>query len=399
MKCIGIRKEDKYEMERRVPLTPKHVERLIKQYKLKVIVQSSDKRVFRDDEFVRAGAEVKEDLKECPVIFGIKEIPEIVFEPGKTYIFFAHVIKGQSFNMPMLKRMMELKCNLIDYERVADELGRRLIFFGRYAGMAGMINTFWSLGKRLKYFGQQSPFENLKQAHEYDTLEEAKDAISAVGRNIAEKGLPKYMTPLTIGFTGYGNVSSGAQELCGLLPVMEIKPEELEGLQKNKHSSENLIYKAIFREEDMMETVDKNNEFDLQEYYCNPSKYISKFDKYVPFLTAVVNCVYWDKRYPRVITKAYLRSLQKAASVQSQPKLTVIGDISCDIEGSVECTMKSAKIENPVYVYNPESGEITYGFEGEGILDMAVDILPSELPKASSKGFGDILYDFVNPIS
>ncbi len=382
-------------MEMRVPLTPKHVERLIKQYDLDIVVQSSDKRIYKDEEFVKAGAKVNDSLKDCPVIFGIKEIPIEVFEPEKTYVMFAHVIKGQSSNMSMLKRMMDLKCNLIDYERVADELGRRLIFFGKYAGMAGMINTLWSFGLRLKYFGKVDPFASLKQAHEYNSLAEAKDAISEVGHYIAEHGLPSELMPLTIGFTGYGNVSAGAQELCGLLPVMEIKPEELLILHEKKCLSKRIVYKVVFREEDMVELRMEGTEFDLLDYYNNPSKYRSKFEQYVPYLTMLVNCMYWDKRYPRIITKDYLHKLFSG----EKPKLTVIGDISCDIEGSVECTIKSTPIENPIYVYNPNTRQITYGYEGEGILNMPVDILPSELPKDSSLGFGDILYNFVKPIA
>ena len=97
-------------------------------------------------------------IKDCPVIIGVKEMPISFFEENKTYVFFSHVIKGQSYNMPMLKNMMKKKCNLIDYEKVEDELGRRLIFFGRFAGLAGMINSLWSLGIRLKHQGFETPF-------------------------------------------------------------------------------------------------------------------------------------------------------------------------------------------------------------------------------------------------
>ena len=132
---IGIRHEDKYKLERRAPLTPKHVARLVKQKKLDIIVQTSDKRIFTDEEYVLAGAKIAKDLKKCSVIFGVKEMPESFFEAQKTYVFFSHVVKGQPYNMPMLRRMMELKCNLIEYEKVVDEQGKRLIFFGRYAGI------------------------------------------------------------------------------------------------------------------------------------------------------------------------------------------------------------------------------------------------------------------------
>ena len=128
---IGIRHEDKYLLEKRAPLTPAHVERLVKQKKLDIIVQTSDKRIFKDEEYRKAGAEIAEDLDKCYVIFGVKEIPLSFFESSKTYVFFSHVIKGQPYNMSMLKRMMELKCNLIEYEKIIDEQGKRLIFFGK----------------------------------------------------------------------------------------------------------------------------------------------------------------------------------------------------------------------------------------------------------------------------
>jgi alpha-aminoadipic semialdehyde synthase len=395
MNCIGIRHEDKYVMERRVPITPKHIRRLKKLCGLRVIVESSAKRVFKDEEFIKAGAEIKDNLSECNVIFGVKEIPINKFEARKTYIIFSHVIKGQQQNMPMLKRMMELGCNLIDYEKIADETGRRLVFFGKYAGLAGMINSFWALGLRLRHYGHDNPFTSLKQAHHYTSLDEAKKAISEVGHYIAEKGLPDEILPLTIGFTGYGNVSNGAQELCGLLPVMEISHNELLTLKEKNSVSKHLIYKVIFREEDMVEPIDSNQEFDLVDYYTFPSNYKSVFEKYVPHLTMLMNCMYWDERYPRIITKNFMQKLYS----KGLPKLTVIGDISCDIEGSVECTLKATEIEHPIYVYNPFDKNIKMGYESEGILIMAVDILPSELPRDSSMGFGDILYNFVKPIA
>jgi alanine dehydrogenase len=391
---IGIRHEDKYTSERRAPLTPKHVERLVKHKKLDIIVQTSERRIFHDDEYIRAGAKIAKDLKKCSVIFGVKEIPESFFEEEKTYVFFSHVIKGQPYNMPMLKRMMELKCNLIEYERVIDEQGKRLIFFGRYAGMAGMINSLWALGLRLKDQGFSTNLTRLKQAHQYHSLKEAKDDISGIGQIIAENGITHELRPYVIGFTGYGNVSQGAQEICGLLPVKEISPEKLIELSRRKKSPDNIIYKVIFKEEDLVEHVN-GEEFDLQDYYANPQNYRSKFEQYVPHLSMLINCIYWDKRYPRLITRDYLKKLY----AKGQPKLKVIGDISCDVEGSIECTLKPAIIEEPLYVYNPLNGDISMGHKGDGMLIMAVDILPAELPRDASEGFGDVLVNFVKPIA
>ena len=391
---IGIRHEDKYEHERRAPLTPKHVARLVKQKKLDFIIETSSKRIFTDEEYVEAGSTICDNLNDCSVIFGVKEIPEPYFEPEKTYVFFAHVIKGQRHNMPMLRRMMELKCNLIDYEKVVDEQGKRLIFFGRYAGMAGMINSFWSLGQRLKQFGYQTELEKIKQAHNYPSLKEAKDAVSHVGELIAEIGINPVFRPFVIGFTGYGNVSQGAQEICGLLPVKEISAEKLLGLHKRKQVPNNVVYKVVFREEDLYENI-HGHPFDLYEYMHNPQDFRSKFEQYIPHLSMLINCIYWDKRFPRLISKDYLeKQFQKG-----KPKLTVIGDISCDVEGSVECTLQSTVISDPVFVYNPFKRTASLGFKGDGMLVMAVDILPAELPRDSSDGFADALVNFVKPIA
>ncbi len=391
---IGIRHEDKYKLERRAPLTPRHVARLVKQKKLDIIVQTSDKRIFTDEEYVNAGAIIAGDLKKCSVIFGVKEMPESFFEPEKTYVFFAHVVKGQPYNMGMLRRMMELKCNLIEYEKVVDEQGKRLIFFGRYAGMAGMINSLWALGLRLKESGYSSNLVKLKQAHHYHSLNEAKDDISAIGQLIAEKGIPHELRPFVIGFTGYGNVSQGAQEIIGLLPVKEISPEKLLELHKRKKLPDNLVYKVIFKEEDLFEHVD-GDPFDLHDYYANPHQYRSMFKQYIPYLSMLINCVYWDKRYPRLVTKQFLKELY----AEGEPRLTVIGDISCDVDGSVECTLKPTEIDDPIFVYNPDTEQITMGYKGKGMLVMAVDILPAELPRDSSDGFADVLVNFVKPIA
>jgi saccharopine dehydrogenase (NAD+, L-lysine forming) len=393
-KFIGIRHEDKYVMERRAPLTPRHVERLIKAKKLDIVVQTSPKRVFTDQEFINAGARIADNLSDCPIILGVKEMPVAFFEPEKTYVFFSHVIKGQAYNMPMLKRMMEQRCNLIDYEKIVDEQGKRLIFFGRYAGLAGMIHSLWSLGLRLKEYGYDTPFLKITQAHHYASLDDAKKVISEVGREIAEKGLPAELGPVTVGFTGYGNVSQGAQDILGLLPVKEISPEKLLSLSERAVVTGNLLYKVIFKEEHLSAHND-GREFDLHDYYTSPESYHSVFEQYIPHLTVLMNCMYWDTRYPRIVTKDYLEKAFKAG----RPKLTVIGDVTCDPDGSIEITHHGTEIEDPVFVYNPFTREPVMGYKGEGMLVMAVDILPSELPRDSSNGFADALVNFIKPIA
>jgi alpha-aminoadipic semialdehyde synthase len=392
---IGIRHEDKYLMERRVALIPGHVKKLIQDEGLEFIIEESPKRIFTHQEYEQAGARIVKDLSSADVVFGVKEMPVSIFEKGQTYVFFSHVIKGQPYNMPMLKAMMEKGVNLIDYEKVTDEMGRRLIFFGKFAGLAGMINSLWSLGERYRVLGIETPFTRLKQSHKYDSLEEAKEEIRKVGLEIAEKGLPEEICPLTIGFTGYGNVSMGAQEIAGLLPSMEVSPAELLELNDRKDLPKNVIFKTIFKEWDLSQPDDPAVEFDLQHYYGHPESYHNVFEQYVPHLSILMNCMYWDERYPRILTNDYLEELFAAG----RPKLTVIGDVTCDPDGSIQCTHKGTEIEDPVFVYDPLTGEHSMGFEGEGILDMAVDILPSELPRESSIAFSNALLGFVGPIA
>ncbi|NOU48658.1 MAG: hypothetical protein HOO86_16580 [Bacteroidales bacterium] len=389
---VGIRFEDKYEMERRVPIVPHHVKKLVEKG-LAFHVQTSAKRAFTDDSFEDAGAKIVSSLENASVIFGVKEMPETFFEENKTYVFFSHVVKGQPYNMPMLRAMMDKKCQLIDYEKIENEENKRLIFFGRYAGLAGMINSLWSLGQRYKLQGIDTPFAHIRQAYTYPSLKQAYEAVSKAGYEIAQHGLPDAISPIVIGFTGYGNVSKGAQEIAHLLPSIEISPKQLLELDFNQVSKK-LIYKVVFKESDLSRPIDRTAVFDLHHYYGHPECYENQFEKYIPNLSVLVNCIYWNNQYPRMITKDFLEKLY----ANGEPKLKVIGDISCDPDGSIECTHKGTEIENPVFVYNPVTRVPTYGFEGEGILVMAVDILPSELPLESSIGFSEALYPYVEKI-
>ncbi|UBM61597.1 hypothetical protein LA303_09235 [Candidatus Sulfidibacterium hydrothermale] len=387
---IGIRYEDKYKMERRVPLVPAHVKQLVDKG-VEVQVVPSEKRVFKDEEYKKAGAILKNEPLDADVILGVKEMPLGYFKAHKTYIFFSHTIKGQAYNMPLLQNMIDSKINLIDYERIVDEQGRRLIFFGRFAGLAGMINSLWSLGERLKRKGVETPLSKLKQTHHYDSLEEAKAAVSAAGQEIARNGLPGLTLPIAIGITGYGNVSKGAQEILNLLPVIEISPADLLTLHKQKNLPSNVLYKVVFEEKHLARPKEAGMEFDLQEYYHHPERFEGIFEQYLPHLTVLMNCMYWDDRYPRIVTKDYLEVLWK----NNDLKLEVIGDVTCDPDGSVEITHKGTAIEDPVFVYHPETRKPVMGFDGEGVLVMAVDILPSELPREASQAFSDALIRFL----
>ena len=390
---LGIRREDKNRWEQRVPLTPQHVMELKEKHGIETFIQPSDVRVFSEDDYRKVGAHVQDSLTPSSVILAVKEIPVELFEKGKTYVFFSHTIKGQKHNMPMLKKMMEMGCTLIDYERIVDAKGKRLVFFGRFAGLAGMVDTLWTFGHRLKWEHIESPFNKIKQTIHYNDLQDIKKHFISVGKDIKTKGLPQILTPLIIGFAGYGNVSMGAQEILDMLPIKEIKPEEIGSVYKTP--SNKIVYKVIFKEEHMVQPVVSGKQFDLNEYYSHPEKYSPIFEHYIPSLSILMNCIFWNTQYPRILTKKFLK---KSFEKKEQLHLKVVGDISADVKGAIEFTEKTTSPDCPVFVYDPNTDTIEDGYEGDGIVVMAVDNLPCELPLESSQAFGETLLRFIPEI-
>jgi len=385
-KTIGIRREDKNKWEVRVPIIPDAVKLIKDKWGINSIVQPYATRAFKDEEYLKDGAEINEDLLKADIIFAVKEVPINLLLENKTYLFFSHTIKGQSYNMPLLKALLNKKCTLIDYECIKDNKGRRLVFFGKYAGLAGMIDALHGLGKRLDYYGKKSPFLHIKPAYEYLDLEDAELHIKNIAAEIVENGL---LYPLVFGFAGYGNVSKGAQEIFDLLPNEVITPEDL---IKNKNNLENKIYKVIFEEKHMVRPINNDYLFDLKDYYKNPNNYESKFEDYLPYINVLINAIYWDARYPRLVTKQYLKE-------NDISNFFIISDISCDIDGAIEITHKSTKPDEPAYTYNPKNNSFIDGYSGQGIVNMAVDNLPCELPRDSSVAFSNSLFPFIKEIA
>jgi alanine dehydrogenase len=386
---LGIRHEDKYDIETRTPLIPVDVFNLVHEDQVEIVVEPSDKRVYSDHSFLKAGATIG-DLGECQIIIGVKEVPVHRIEESKIYLIFSHVVKGQKQNMPALKKMIENKVTLIDYEKIVDEKGRRLIFFGRYAGLAGMINGLWCLGKRLEYHGFHTPFSQIQQARTYKSLLEVEQAVIETGTMIKNGGLSQLDFPVVIGITGNGNVSRGAWEILDHLPIEEISVKELLQLKQSGNWNSKKVYKVVFTEKEMVRPINPEKVFDLEDYYKYPSGYQNDFEQYLDTLTLLVNGTYWDDRYPRLLTKSYLKE-----NYYDNHPLKVIADISCDVEGSIECTAFSTKPDDPVYTYIPQFDQYEMGFDHPGLLIMAVDILPSELPRDSSAGFSNALVPFI----
>jgi saccharopine dehydrogenase (NAD+, L-lysine forming) len=391
---IAIRREDKNEWEKRVPLVPADVRWLKEKYGIHTIVQPSKLRVFGDEEYRRAGAEINEDIDRADVIYAVKEIPARLFKANKTYVFFSHTIKGQAYNMDMLKTMVDRSCSLIDYERVLNEKNQRLIFFGRYAGLAGMLDTLHGYGQKLSARGIATPFARIKQAYQYESLDAAKAAVAAVGDEIDRLGFPVELCPLIVGFSGYGNVSRGAQEIFDLLPHKILSAEAMLEMAENFANDNLNLFKVVFSEDDLVRP--RQGIFDLQDYYAHPEKYESKFENYLPLLSILVNCIYWTEKYPRLVSKEYLKN---KTVLESNLNLQVIGDISCDIDGSIEITRKATKPDDAYYTYFAEDDRFENGIQPLGVTVMAVDNLPCEFPRESSIEFSAVLREFVAAVS
>ena len=391
MNTLLIRAEDKNKWERRAPIIPKDLEEILSQLKADVFVQQSDKRFFPIDDYKKVGAIPSEDMNPGKVILGIKEIPIEKLQDDKVYLYFSHTIKGQLENMPMLKKIITSGSTLIDYEKITDSNDKRLIYFGNYAGDAGAINILWLMGEYWKSHGLQTPFSQFKQATNYCSVNDAKKHLREIGELVKTEGVPKNLSPMVIGVLGYGNVSTGAQDIINCLPTERIEPENLKDFIERKESNNDTIYLTVFKEHHLVRNR-QNEPFQLQDYYKNPQNYISQFDQYLPYLSILINAIYWDQRYPRFVT---WKSLNELFRTHTKPKLCGVSDITCDTNGSIECNVKSTDSGTPAYLCDPITKSITDGHKGDGIVLLAVDNLPAELPNDSSVFFSNQLKKFV----
>ena len=389
---IGIRREDKNEWERRVPLVPADLEELSKNPNLAFTVQPSDIRVFSDDEYRQAGITVDENLDEADFVIAVKEVPLEYLQAKKVYFFFSHTTKGQAYNMPLLQHLLDTGSTLIDYERIADEQNRRLIFFSVHAGYAGMIESLVCLARRMEYNGAKTPLLELKHAYEYGSLVEARNHLLQIGHRIRTEGMGDHSDPIIIGLAGYGNVSRGCQEILDCLPVTEIPVAELPNTAGATAAQVGPLVKVVFKEEDMVEPRSADVQFVLQDYYQRPGNYRGVFKKFLPHLDLLMNTIYWEDRYPRLVTKKWANAHYGKGK---HPRLQVIGDITCDIEGSIELTLKATMPDQPCFVYDPRTEQIHEGIEGDGPVIMAVDNLPCELPRESSEHFSAVLREMM----
>ncbi|CAI5728818.1 unnamed protein product [Peronospora destructor] len=318
-KCVGIVRETYHKWERRVPLTPVHVKDLLRRG-VQVLVQPSTVRVFSDEQYVRAGAIMSEDLAAANVIVGVKQVPEPALLADKTYLFFSHTIKAQPENMALLDAVLHRRVTLIDYECITEESGKRLIAFGGNAGRAGMITGFRGLGERLVNMGISSPFVNVASAYMYADLKHAKDAVEAAGRRICSDGLPEELTPMTFAFTGNGNVSKGTQEIFRLMPHEMVHSSELSKLPKNNR----VLYGTVIDEPEYFVKPQAGSGVtnSRANYYQNPHQFEAAFhEKVLPYTSMLVNCIIEFLERTTEIERPFALELTRESSQQFGDRL------------------------------------------------------------------------------
>jgi alpha-aminoadipic semialdehyde synthase len=389
---VGILRESKG-WEHRAPLVPSDVEWLVNRG-ITVEVESSGNRAFGDEEYLDNGATIVRKVREASLLVGIKEPRVHDLHSGRIYMVFSHTAKGQIHNMPLLKACISKNITLIDYEKIVDLYGTRLVFFGRLAGVCGVVDSLHYLGKKLEWQGIESPLLRIKPAHGYESLDEMKDSLEEVGRYIREEGFPGEIAPFIVGITGHGNVSRGVQEVLDLFRPVEIHPRDMRGFIRHQKKERRRVYKIVFLREEKFRSR-SGNHFYFEEYLKHPGRFESNLDIYLPYINLLLHTSYWDSRYPRLVTRKMIDELS-----EKEPfRLEFIGDLSCDVEGSVEITYKTTTRERPVFTYKAGKGRYVNGYRSKGVTVLAVDNLPAELPKDASDDFSALIREYVYQIA
>jgi saccharopine dehydrogenase (NAD+, L-lysine-forming) len=364
---IGILKETKTPQDNRVPLTPSQCAILKEENPgVDVVVQSCSYRCYTDDEYRYQGIEVKDDVSDCDVLLGVKEIPAQYLIPNKTYFIFSHVIKKQPHNRKLLQAVLKKNIRLIDWETLTDEKGHRLIAFGRWAGIVGAYHAIRMIGLSTQTF-------SLKQMSECHNFKEAQEEFAKIK-------LPK----LRIVLTGTGRVSNGAAFLLNLAGIKKVSPHNF-----CYKEFDHIVYTQL--ESRDMYHREGAEVFDREDFHKHPELYKSNFYPFTKVADVLINGVYWDKRIPVFFTAAQMQ--EKDFAIQQ------IADITCDIgpDSSVPSTIQPSTIAQPYYGYNPQTGLVTEPFIPKVVDVMAIDNLPNELPRDASEDFGNMLMSRILP--
>lgn len=363
---FALIKERKNPPDRRVVFSPSDLKIAQQQFpQATFIVESSDIRVFTDEEYIAEGFEVTTDVSDCDVMIGVKEVPVDHLIPNKQYFFFSHTIKKQPHNQKLLQAILDKNIELLDHETIVSDNGSRLIGFGRYAGIVGAYNGFRAWGLKFKTW-------NLPKAN---TLYAQQDLID----ELATLQLP----PIKILLTGNGKVAHGAKEM---LDAMHIKQVEVEEFLNSTFDE------AVYCKIDVLDyNKRKDGEFinDNHDFYNHPDAYEANFIRFAKVTDMFITGHFYGNGAPVLISREDVKS--------SDFNIRVIADISCDVDGPIASTIKASTIANPIYGYDPQTGQEVDYMNDNAIVVMAVDNLPCELPKDASEGFGKMFLEHVLP--
>jgi alanine dehydrogenase len=362
---LGVLRETKTPPDRRVALPPEQVKKLIEKYPaLDVVVQPSDFRAYTNSEYEKLGIQIQEDLSDCDILIGVKEVEISQLIAGKKYIFFSHTAKKQEHNKKLLKAILEKKIQLIDYEYLADQHGQRLVAFGRWAGIVGAYNALYAYGKRNALF-------NLKRAHECHDMDEFFAELMKIK-----------LPPMKILISGGGRVAHGAMETLAPMAIRKISPQ--------KFLQQNFDYPVYTQIDPWHYTKRKDGGlWDLENFFKYPEDYETAFEPFTRVTDLYIACHFWDPKAPMFFSRQDM----------SKPefKMKVIADVSCDVNGPIPSTIRAASIAEPIFGFNPQTGEEDQPYTQDNITVMAVDNLPGEAPRNSSIDFGNDLIEKVFP--
>jgi alanine dehydrogenase len=358
---IGILRETKNPPDRRVPLTPPQIIAMEELYpNVEFFVQPCDSRCYSNEEYEYLNIPLKEDLSNCDILMGIKEVDMRTFIEGKTYVFFAHVGKKQSQNREMLREMALRKITLIDYEYLTTLKGERVATFGRWAGIIGAYNGLRARGIRTNRF-------RLKPAHQCRDIEEMWAGLRLIDLKPGLKIL----------ITGKGRVAHGALETLNVCNIVRVDPDDFV-----KREFDVPVVCMIGPENYVIHWNRKR--FSYSHFKKYPCKYESAFLPFTRVTDILITGHYWDPRSPVFFSGDDMKSREF--------KISVIADISCDMNGPIPSTLRAATISDPFYGYNPllECEEPAFT-SPVNITMMTVDNLPGELPRDASADFGNQL--------
>ncbi len=363
---VGILRETKNPPDKRVAVTPSQVIQILEQFpNVEIFIQPSDLRCYKDEEYKYLNLNFKEDLSDCDILIGVKEVEKSALIPNKTYMFFSHVAKKQPYNRELLQEIIKKNINLIDYEYLTDYDGSRIVAFGRWAGIVGAYNGLRARGIRNDSF-------DLKPANECKDMDEMYAGLKMIK-----------LKPKKILITGGGRVAMGAMETLSVLNLKEVSPDDF----LNKEYDEAIVCRL---DPEYYVQHKGGMEFNLQHFFKHPEEYISTFKKYTEVTDIYIACHFWDPKSPVFITK---EDMQKP-----EFNISVIADVSCDVDGPIASTLRASTIAEPFYGYNPETGKEETAFtSNKNITVMAVDNLPGELPRNSSADFCNKLLNNVFP--